>query len=363
MAGTFVLRLIIYGLAAFVPDPGSNGLTVLLPDARGTQFSSDGCRITAHIPALYVASDGCRFEKHHCNFASELDDMFGLPKKEFGVQGSWVLNGEDLSISLTEPKVEGLLVSAKGKIEFKSGVRIPGSKTPSKDVEAADFSWIATPSVGRIVSRSCLVENKSLQAVNCPIVARLKVEDGVASVCHVSEVSESKDKGKICPVSMGSLLNNNKSPGEPQAIADAVMVTMELPRDRQVVLNLQPFGGGAARKILLDPGKRPEIDIWLINQPTSRDAHGKCHSDDIDKHFEMYYSLSEPIGELPIPLADRPIPHRLSEGCIDGAAVQPKCPILQFDHPGQPGQPDQGGIPGDKPACGHIQLLVGGDGK
>ena len=76
---TFIVRIIFYGLVAFVPsgDPkGSWSVKVLFPDVR-TFVASDGCQVPEHVPVLFAEAETCTYGGKPCTPDTEVLRLLG----------------------------------------------------------------------------------------------------------------------------------------------------------------------------------------------------------------------------------------------------------------------------------------------
>jgi hypothetical protein len=355
MQATFTLKLIFYGLIGFIPNNEQNptALTVVLADAVGSQHVSDGCKIPEHYPALFVAASKCRQDRGRCQFSSFLDKKFGFPKEDLGVKGSWRIDGMKINFSLINS--DGEPVDIAGKLNFVRNRRQAGSQIPSNKTEATDFSWVPKVDLGKKIDAKCLSGKTT-----CPVAARVEVNGaGDVTTCHLVETHKEK---LVCAHKFEAFTSPAQNPGPflPQAVADAVMVTMQLPKkknylDLSVLLTIQTFDQKEPTQISLSPGENSFVNVWIVNIPEYMDdGDAACHNADVDKHSELYFNLSERQNGRPFPIGGRPVPKRLSNLCISGQLVQPdeganSCPLLKFYLDGGP-------VPGDKPACATRQF-------
>ncbi|MFY9826965.1 MAG: hypothetical protein WAM82_36775 [Thermoanaerobaculia bacterium] len=325
-----ILRLIFYGLVAFVPN--GKTMDVFLPNARGSQWASDGCDIPEHFPALYVGATRCVQDMHRCGYSDILDLKLGLPKTGFRVSGSWLLQGSKISISLSG--------GALPPLKIVTDQRPAGVYVPQNRMEATDFSWVAKPASGSKIASSCLSGKPP-----CFTEGAMEITGGTVTTCHLVETENIPPM--VCKYEFKTLVAGLSSADQPQALADAVAVDMQIAQGTKVLLTISSPNVPTYNIELTD---NREIDIWMVNLPARTQTHSSCHDSKIDRHFELYYNLSERSGGLPIAFDKRPVPFLSAMGCVSSAVAQPPCPILEFDPiPGQP-------VPGDKPACATRQF-------
>lgn len=359
MTATVTLRLILYGLVAFVPDTDDapTRLHALLVDATGQQYASDGCKIHRHIPALYVDAEECTINGKHCRVSDQVDPP------DDPISGGWRLDRESLQIEVLAPAVSPM---RRPQLQASRKVVRTSSALPASPADSESLAWI--PRIDGIrANRDCLGE-----ALECPIAARVDIADGRVTSCHLTET---QDFFKVHAFEFKPL-GSSAQPVLTQAMSDAVLVTLEIPRGAKVKLTSRDLQapGWMKREILLSAGEdRDTIDIWLANVPSREDVtlehEERCHrnADAIDRHFEFYYGLSD----APVPFARRVIPHRVEGIRGEGSALQPGfCPLLSFGGleysragataraivRSQDSNGNDGKVPNDWKSCGNIQL-------
>lgn len=363
VTSTFTLKLIFYGLAGIVPKSDGSALSMLLVDTQGFHYSSDGCDLHEHFPVLHVAAEKCTVESIppvrsaakdvtpgavvadappvKCPLAPlSLPKAIRTPIDDLGVTGSWLLRGKLLTI-------EGLPSRAGGSGNgFITGRRRSGASLPGNSFEATDFSWVPKVSLGEETEASCFTPSLGS---HCPISTRAVVGNATFQTCHLIEiVGSSGVNNYICSYEFRPLTIANPREAGVQAVADAVMATATLPRSQKVVLTVQdldPTQGGNGERIVLDAGSRDTVEVWILNEVIPTPIHDNCNTKSVDRHFELYYDLSERRNGRPFPLASRPVP-QVTDDCIKAKDIQPECPVLIYK------PPFGGPVPGDKPACG-----------
>lgn len=366
------VHLFFYGLMAFVPNDSSpTSLQVLLVDARGHYYSSDGCKLPSHVPALYVKSAQCSVEGrampagHHsksggdpCSPSSE------VPRPIEPITGSWPLDGESLSLEVQLPAGERRRTLVLHRTEST------GPALPATPEEGQDLAWI--PQVPGPVDPNCLGS-----ADDCPIVARFKIDDGEATSCRLfgrpegSEITADDDitlepdkvpafefKPLGAPEPLGVLAPKGR------AMSTAVLVTLKVPRGAKIRIASNRLsescrGRQPSRTIVLEAGTASnDIDVWVTNISYSHDHNMEdpndfCADPGIDRHFELYYNLLA----RRVPFSQRSVPHSLmTRQSVESDAVQPTgdnaCQFLRFDTDGR--------VPGEWRACGSAWLDGGG---
>lgn len=347
MTGMVTVRLVLYGLIAFVPNAkdSPSAVSALLVDARGPQYVSDGCRIPPHRPVLYASAGKCRDNGGSCKVSSQVE------KPGDAIAGAWPLDGQSLSVEIIQPggqRVRKRIVLTGAKI---------ASPLPTNPSEGSSVDWV--PQVGSLlpagapadageVSEDCLGS-----ARDCPIAARVTLDAGQVTSCHLAA-----DEYKlIYPFRFKSLVSNAESPLV-QAMSDALMATFQVPRGSKIKIDSRNLADAAGRKprrsIVLEDRGLGEIDVWITNLPPYHHQMAKedeCHDMDVDRHFELYYNLLK----RRLPFTQRVVPSRVRDGLQPklSSQVQPSggeiCPLLVF-------YDDDGKVPNDWKSCGNIQL-------
>ncbi len=344
------VRLILYGLIAFVPNSNDSPTTytALLVDARTPQYASDGCRIPSHAPALYAMAGQCKANGAACTMSRKIEQPTAP-----AISGSWSLDHESLSVEVVTPSGKHVrrLITVQGQKA--------ASTLPSTPEESSSLHWIpemqtllATQGKRASVNPDCLGS-----AENCPISARLAINDGRVSSCHLAQEPEQK---KIYPYEFRALNASTRSTIV-QAVSDAVMVTLQIPSGSKIQIVSRDLAAISAvkpkRTIVLGDGGKKTIDVWLTNVPEHDHlmAGNSCDksSMSIDRHFELYYNL---VAE-PIPFTQRVVPYRHVTPEIEAVISQVRqpqgedsCPLLKFPRPSR--------YPTDLRSCGNIQLTA-----
>lgn len=343
MTEMVTLRLIFYGLMAFVPNDSSpTSLHALLVDARGHHYSSDGCKLPRHTPALYVSAEDCTVEgetKGPCRTSPQ------IPRPLDEISGSWLLDGDNLSLEIVPPdgQRQRTLVAPR---KDRNGTAIPITAT-----ESEDLSWL--PSMPAPIDQNCLGA-----ADDCPIAARFKIDDGRVSSCLLFE----NDINVVPAFDLRPLDGSNPArlatdASSAQAMTTAVLVTLQVPRNSEIRIVSTPLADSCrgrkkpTRSILLKAGDRPTIDVWITNMPqhdhTMAPVDKLCEDHSIDRHYEMYYNLVS----RRIPFSERAVPHSAAtRQSGDSDEIQPRgerrCKLLEFSADDR--------VPGEWQACGGV---------
>lgn len=378
MIDTFTLKVVFYGLVAFVPnkDAAPDALSVLMLDGEGVQYSSDGCMLHEHFPVLHVSAEKCTVQtlplpqsrlaqgqgpksslKEEAPAQApipcpvspleELPRDIRIPNDVFGVKGSWSLRDKIIFVSFDPGEGD------RG-IKLVTDRRVRGERLPGNRFEATDFSWVPRVSLGEEIDVACL---RSTPGPNCPIAAHAVIANASLQTCHLTEIVGSNGStGYICSYDFRPLTKPEPRGDDLQAVADVVMATATLPDSTKIWLTMRDLKSGVDQRIELYAGTLDSVEIWIINEVprTPHGTHEECNVKSIDRHFELYYNLSERPNGRPFPLAERPVPQASIE-CKKSAGLQPQgvdgCRILTYKRLDEEGR-ELGPVPGDKPACG-----------
>lgn len=343
MMDMVTVRLVFYGLMAFAPNDSSpTSINALLLDAQGHHYASDGCKLPGHVPALYVRAAGCTVRDGRLGDGEpvpcELSSQVALPIDRSSASGSWLLDAEHLTLEIEAPDGN----RKKQLIAHRSqSLRSPLPNTPE---EVQDLAWLpALPAA----DRNCLGP-----ADDCPIAARFEIDDGEVTTCQLFRHDRGGPVNAFDLKPLGASSFAASTP--PQAIAGAVLASVAVPRGSKVRIVSKSFEGAwrnresPLRTIELEAGDQPTIDLWVTNMPIS--AHGMgpdhaCHSQSIDRHYEMYYNLLS----RRVPFSERSVPHTADEvGKAENAQPpgEKSCQPIPLDIDDK--------LPGNWLACGSV---------
>lgn len=263
---TVHLRLIFYGLIAFVPKSDKAGFTALVLDYEKVSAH-------AHGPRLYLV-EGCypnaNEDDNPCKGVLEIKNLFPI-------------NGTDLSIvGLTYGGMSGLDLGKDEPIGFPDGSNY------------TSLNWI--PQMERIeigagdASRGCLQPTPQ----KCPIAARFRIYGtGHAKACHFLHDDRYYLHG-FDFASVGDTIRERAA----RAIADAIEVDFDV--DNFITVRVMPLSGGGAVEYKIYPSKNDYIVLALTNQPTlpckEEGIWRRCkklNEPSMFEHFLSYYWLAD----------------------------------------------------------------------
>jgi hypothetical protein len=314
---TFILRIYLIGLVAFVPSDDGRHMAVLLVDARDGYHASDGSFFPPHSPVLLARAGSC---KGACLEDAEkaAPHLFaGGPDVESSalVQrlkamllggGVWQIAQEDLAV-LPPPHRDapprGLVVVGWQRLASPAA----NAKTlPADATEKAAFSWV--PEIAKVVPDAGEVDPDCLapQPRKGLIAGRLSLSEGTLRTYRLAEFFPQQGRGGVPsflfrPLAAGTPGSTRGVGGSPQGIADWTVVDIPI-EGCEVTLSAKPFGGAAARTMTLAPTACTPgqvVELALVNLPDQsarqapQAAEHQYGPEGIASHFEVYYELAD----------------------------------------------------------------------
>ena len=254
----FTLRIIFYGLIAFVPNSEKRGLTAIVLDSKGVGLA-------CHTPRL-ILYRGVRVQ-------SSGDTP--LP---------WVLAKSDLSFSPLPTLGPGEHMEG---LAFPTSPGIKGFPTESDDPNRDDqksLKWV--PQMANIEHAASEINGDCLRkAESCPLAARVKLEGrGTASACHFLHEEESEEGSDTLRAFVFAPSYEPALPDGARVVADALAVDFQIASSYLDILEKPISGGFPGRIVRLAPQGR-EIVLIVMNQPNNPGQHSL-------EHFLAYYRLS-----------------------------------------------------------------------
>ncbi|HSL82183.1 MAG TPA: hypothetical protein VLF66_05370 [Thermoanaerobaculia bacterium] len=333
---SFTLRVRIAGLVAMVPAMSGKSLGLLMIDAGAPATASNGCIVPRHYPAIewYAgACDGDSIElEHPCERSRRT-----LAYEDLQLQ---VLSHES---SLAEPDLDlggfsDPTVKPRGSHPTHDPARQrPGDLPPEWVVRSGELY-----PAGKVpaVNESCLRE---VPGIDCPVVARLRLDHGTLRTCRLTEIGETA-KNRV-PWTYGFRpLSGGPGPSNFSArtLGTISEVTWQVEGSGLRIVSW-PFGDEEEGEVVtLKPSPSGEIILQFINL-VDEDEHGEpqegCDATKTDHHFEYFYSLA---AEKPRRLH---VPHGVSQVEED---IQPECGLVK---PGIATKEAASPTPGDVTAC------------
>jgi hypothetical protein len=291
---SFILRIFISGLIAFVPSEDGKRVTVLLLNTPHGRHAVAGTSMPEHKAVLLARAAAC---DGSCSTTSADISDFLFPDSSSGAAASaslqravqngavWPLAGSDLSIGIPA-----------GSMRIGRKASVQGKSSPDTAAERSDFRWV--PSLKKIDSTIGAL-NPAVLSETPPadlIAARLELTSG-----EISTYSLVKVNGKASPIDFYAAANTKK-PHYVRAAANWVQVEIKVTGNSVTIVD-KPFGGGAPRKMSLKPlNGVVEMAVLNISRPVPPRAGATPQP---GEHFARFWDL---LANPPSP-AERVIPH------------------------------------------------------
>lgn len=304
----FTLKLIFYGLVAFVPSSRNEGALMLFPNAIELS-DARGCALHEHQPRIFKVKADCPAGAAPC-----------LEEIRLAV-GSGLYIEPLLSTTSGVNRVEGgIFTSAKGRLSL-----------PTEDEHTEDLGWV--PNINELSNQAgqvrpeCLVNYRE-----CGLSIALRAWEGEARSCHLAHptaaslasLAEQNLPGSKVTAPAGSarvIGYRFKDLDQPaaeldriQAVTDAFAIEIKS-SSREFILGLQPFDPAVpGSEIQLTAGADGVATLLLANLPKPEDpaapvaAHCRP-SQGVDRHFDAFYHLASQDPQL----YARPLPHATLE--------------------------------------------------
>lgn len=278
----FTLRIIFVGLIAFSPVGGDQGVMMLTnePGHKPLVLLKDGqCAPAESCKRGVLCAPGTG--------TGDLGLCWFLPQPSGNPETSYEL-------SLRDEK-EGPVVQSSGRVRRGASL----STYPTTEAETKDMSWV--PSFGKaalgpgVLRRGC-----QERGGNCPAWARFWIEGGSLSACHLLHASKKKDQWgqNKCGDDAGKLLLFSLR-GDPQAIANAVLLEVDVPGE-SVQLELRQPGQTEPLSVSISPPpptspfESPVATLVVVNEPLSSCPKDRCELDEIG-HFAFFSRFLDPV--------------------------------------------------------------------
>lgn len=259
----FTLRIVFYGLIAFVPNSQELGLTALILDSKRAATHE-------HAPKLWLI-EGC-YEKggvNRCPNRKDIDELADLKRKEISILN--LPSGKMIGLELPSEEVVGFPCYRDSSLKW-----IPQMES----VEAA---------AGQ-VARECLEP----ETRSCRIAARFKVHGrGQAHACHfLHETMKIPPYYDVLHSFNFSSVGDPLSPRSARAIADALEVDFEI-SGFFVTLRLKSLDEERYYDYVIFPSADSEIILAITNQPAPSVKERDLHFPSFFEHFLGYYWLAD----------------------------------------------------------------------
>ena len=304
----FTLKLIFYGLIAFVPSSRDEGALMLFPTAVKLKDARK-CELHVHQPRLFKVKEDC----------SSGADCLEEVQLDFG-SGLYIEPRDSTTSGVN--RVEGrILTLAKGRLDL-----------PTDDEQTEDLGWV--PNINQLSEQAGQVRPECLvNYIECGLSIAFRTWEGEVRSCHlahptlaslVSFAEQSLPGSKVTASAggsgslarvMGYRFRELDQPAAEQdriqAVTDAFAIEIKS-TDRVFRLGYRPFGapdGGLS--IELAAGADGDATLLLANLPIPTDpAEPHCRpSPGVDRHFDVFYHLASQEPQL----YGRPLPHATLE--------------------------------------------------
>jgi hypothetical protein len=290
----FTLRLIFYGLIAFVPDSSGQGMLAIMPNTAG-MVASDGCPLPEHQQVFILREGTCA--SSNCGDGK----IFPVaPQHRFEIEPAYTIPWWE---------IKDLATMAGGE----------QPALPDSALETRDVGWIpllptVAPGAGGFPA-VCVPWPEY-----CPIQAMFRLHHGTTSVCHLVHT---RKEDPVHAFRFKPLVGSASSRPVVQALADAVLVEIPVLGD-EVVITATPFDWSGTIQHKLHPDATGRVTLIAANfgAPHMVKAGGsgaggepltsggeRCDATSPARHFEAFYALSE--GSFPN--ESRRVPHALTE--------------------------------------------------
>lgn len=300
----FTLRLVFYGLIAFVPntpsypgEPPDQGMVAILVDTRGI-LGTDSNPLPEHRPVGLVM-EGCLCTDGDCRRcttgAAAPPLPFDLPRWHH--------------IEFSPDYYYGPWQQQDHMALRWSGERLP---LPESALQSQDFSW--SPSLDAVAPGGGQVRRECIHHPEyCKVSAAAWLWHGTARACHLAHLREAAANPEN-PYEGNQPVNafRFKRAGSEdsvrdvvQAVADAVVVEVPITAGELSIL-LRPFGSEESTQAYRFTPHNGRLTLVIGNLPTHTANEDR---DEASHHFEAFYTLAE---ELVLD-EYRVVPHRLEK--------------------------------------------------
>lgn len=292
------LRIIFYGLMAFVPSNNSDGLLVLFADPSRVAAAQPGSEEPRH--------EALAFQVHEKDGTLVLEKLERWPDERVYVE---------------------VLPAYADPLELSQGLQPiapnPPQAVPYTTAQTRDFAW--SPLLTSLAPESQSIRAECLvNPTECPVSSVFRFWQGEVKACHLAHAALAEARASAEPAlesrpalrsrdSVRPLTNviaytfrpegARPSPYDPrQAIADAVMVETIVRRDEAVlrISNLEKENFSTIN--LVGPDARDVITLLFANVAVKpgarRSRHHKGGSLNSSPHFRAFYQLAHTSPDL-----------------------------------------------------------------
>lgn len=314
---SFILRVYIIGLMAFVPSQDGKRMIVLMVDAGDGYHASDGSYFPPHVPMLLARAGSCKGACEADLEAAAGSLLSGIaeqraPRLRKALDGGtlWRINGEDLAVVVPHVRTaESTVLEVVRRPAATGATRGTARVMPAKADDIADFGWV--PQLSDVVSDARDVDPDCLapQPHKGLVVGRLTLNRGTLRTYRMTEFYHQLEGGvpsflyKPLAAGAAALAPTPSSPAAARGIADWTVVDIPI-QGCEVTLEAKSFRDPAAkpRTITLSPAAckaNQVVEVALINLPDQSLRHELAENDHehgpegIASHFQIYYELAK----------------------------------------------------------------------
>jgi hypothetical protein len=313
---SFILRVYIIGLMAFVPSQDGKRMVVLMVDARDGYHATDGSFFPPHVPMLLARAASCKGDCEADLEAAAGSLLSGIaeqraPRLRKALDGGtlWRIDGDDLAV--LSPRMRGAASTGLEVVRrpAATGMRATSPAMPAQAADVADFGWV--PKVSDVVSEAGDIDRDCLapQPRKGLVVGRLALDRGTLRTYRMTEFYHDLQGGVPSflykPLAAGSAIVAPSSPSLAAARGIADWTVVDIPiQGCEVTLEAKSFRDPAAkpRTITLAPAQckaNQVVEVALINLP-DQSLRDKLAENDhqhgpegIASHFQIYYELAQ----------------------------------------------------------------------
>jgi hypothetical protein len=274
---TLTLKIIFHGLIALVPTTGLDGsahMTALLVDARQSPSGASSECFSPYRPMLRVNSSS--------------DECLAAGCSPSGQTCTCNLSRQEISTHLN-------IWFTKRNLAKK-----PPSGLPVNPQQAGDFSYIAN--MARPPFNTVLNSNFLKAIPPSILVARMEFPFETITACALSNW---RDEGAdmVHSMSMHPVHTPPVEEGDDQALAQAAVAELTIPKNEKVMLTIRNFDTTKTQFLTLKP-EANGYRIELLNERVTLDLDDPC-ADGVGRDFAFFYELVQ----SPPSWRDRLIPH------------------------------------------------------
>ena len=314
---SFILRVYIIGLIAFVPSQDGKRMAVLMVDARDGYHAADGSYFPPHVPMLLARAGSCKGACEADLKAAAGSLLSGVaeqraPRLRKALDGGtlWRIDGEDLAV--ISPGVRTAAITGLEVVRRPAATgmtRVTTLVMPAKVGDVADFGWV--PQLSDVVSDAGGVDPDCLapQPRKGLVVGRLALDRGTLRTYRMTEFYRELKGGVPSflykPLAAGSAVVAPVSPSLAAARGIADWTVVDIPiQGCEVTLEAKSFRDPSAkpRTITLAPAKckaNQIVEVALMNLPDQSLRDELAENDHehgpegTASHFQIYYELAK----------------------------------------------------------------------